>query len=181
LLLSLDRTLVVNLTSIHDGPSSRSLIPSFESRPLRMSRTPRTHLPRYLRSFHSSQISPLPKRSPLSSDQASSASSSSSSAPPPKFTTINPSEISHFSSLSQHWWDPHGEFGLLHKMNPPRVEYIRQKVALDTRDEEPWTFERRFELEKKGKGEGNWLKGKRCLDVGCGGGLLSEVREVLEG
>ena len=62
-------------------------------------------------------------------------------------------------------------------MNPPRVEYIRQKVALDTRDEEAWTFEKRHgdRAREDGKGVGRWLRGRRCLDVGCGGGLLSEV------
>ena len=58
-------------------------------------------------------------------------------------------------------------------MNPVRVEYIRQKVALDPKDEEEWTFQTRFDKDERGLGK--WLKGKRCLDVGCGGGLLSEV------
>ena len=62
-------------------------------------------------------------------------------------------------------------------MNPPRIEYIRQKVALHHRDEEEWTFEGRFDDRKReeARGAGRWLEGKRCLDVGCGGGLLSEV------
>ena len=100
--------------------------------------------------------------------------------PNPVFTTINPDEIDHFSRLSSEWWNSSGEFSLLHKMNPVRVEYIRQKVAWDTRDEADWTFEGRG-LDRKreeARGTGRWLSGKRCLDVGCGGGLLSEVSGV---
>ena len=101
-------------------------------------------------------------------------------ATPPNsaFTTINPDEIDRFSRLSSEWWNPSGEFSLLHKMNPVRVDYVRQKVAWDTRDEPDWTFEGR-NLDRKreeARGTGRWLSGKRCLDVGCGGGLLSEVR-----
>ncbi len=103
----------------------------------------------------------------------------STSTPNPAFSTINSSEIDHFSKLSSQWWDqsPRGEFSLLHKMNPPRVEYIRQKIALDDRDEAEWTFEGRHldRVREEGRGRGRWLEGRRCLDVGCGGGLLSEV------
>ena len=93
-------------------------------------------------------------------------------------STINPSEISHFSRLSSQWWDPSGEFALLHRMNPCRIEYIRQIVALDRRDEPEWTFATRHrdKAREERLGSGRWLEGKRCLDVGCGGGLLSEVR-----
>lgn len=92
------------------------------------------------------------------------------------FTTINDAEIEHFSALSSQWWDPAGEFKLLHRMNPIRVQYIRDKVALDTIDEPRWTFAtRNVEVQR---GVGRWLEGKRCLDVGCGGGLLSEVSSL---
>lgn len=94
-----------------------------------------------------------------------------------QLNTINQDEISHFSRLSQHWWDEAGEFALLHRMNPERVEYIRQKVALDPRTEPEWTFEGRHgdRAREEARGAGRWLEGKRCLDVGCGGGLLAEV------
>lgn len=97
--------------------------------------------------------------------------------------TINADEVAHFSKLSEHWWDEQGEFGLLHRMNPERVEFIRQKVALDPENEPEWTFEGRHQdaAREAAKGTGQWLKGKRCLDVGCGGGLLAEVSRRFEG
>ncbi|OCF37475.1 3-demethylubiquinone-9 3-O-methyltransferase [Kwoniella heveanensis BCC8398] len=119
------------------------------------------------------------------SDARSFTSSAPASASSSTFTTINASEISHFSSLSEHWWDETGEFKLLHRMNPTRVEYIRQKVALSpaAEDEEVWTFENRHsDLQReKERGTGAWLTGLRCLDVGCGGGLLSESLARLGG
>jgi 2-polyprenyl-6-hydroxyphenyl methylase/3-demethylubiquinone-9 3-methyltransferase len=94
-----------------------------------------------------------------------------------RLNTVNNDEIAHFSKLSEHWWDEAGEFGLLHRMNPARVEYIRQKVALDPSNEPEWTFEGRHgdRARFEQAGAGRWLKGLRCLDVGCGGGLLAEV------
>lgn len=116
---------------------------------------------------------------PLHSTSSSSKPATSSSKP--VFSSINSTEISHFSRLSSQWWDPTGEFSLLHRMNPTRIEYIGQKVALDSRDEEEWTFAGRHgdRAREEGKGVGRWLEGRRCLDVGCGGGLLSEVRILL--
>ncbi|WVF69851.1 3-demethylubiquinone-9 3-O-methyltransferase [Kwoniella sp. CBS 6097] len=111
------------------------------------------------------------------------SSSSKAPASASAFTTINASEISHFSSLSEHWWDETGEFKLLHRMNPTRIEYIRQKVALSPPENEEWTFENRhsdFQRENT-RGTGAWLTGLRCLDVGCGGGLLSESLARLGG
>ncbi|WVQ97902.1 3-demethylubiquinone-9 3-O-methyltransferase [Kwoniella sp. CBS 9459] len=121
---------------------------------------------------------------PSSSRTNLSGTSTGSPAPPQSsFTTINDSEISHFSSLSEHWWDETGEFKLLHRMNPTRIEYIRQKVALSPPDNEEWTFANRHsDLQReKERGTGAWLSGLRCLDVGCGGGLLSESLARLGG
>ena len=125
-------------------------------------------------------VRPLPA-TPLSRPLATSSTPrstvSASSGPSSSYNSINPDEIQHFSRLSSQWWDPHGEFGLLHRMNSPRIEYIRQKVALDPDAEPPWTFEGRHEdqARQEVRGTGRWLTGKQCLDIGCGGGLLSEV------
>ncbi|CAM0134816.1 unnamed protein product [Umbelopsis sp. WA50703] len=72
-----------------------------------------------------------------------------------QFTTIDAEEVKKFSAKSAEWWDPHGEFGMLHIMNPTRVSYIRDRVAPSTSKNTPF-------------------EGLRMLDIGCGGGLLSE-------
>lgn len=105
------------------------------------------------------------------------ASSSTASNNPSTFSTINASEISHFSKLSSQWWSETGEFALLHRMNPVRVEWIRQKVALAPPPDEEWSFKtRHMDAQREAaRGTGAWLTGLRCLDVGCGGGILSEA------
>ncbi|GMK57899.1 hypothetical protein CspeluHIS016_0407330 [Cutaneotrichosporon spelunceum] len=124
----------------------------------------------------SPSLLPLFGRSHSSLSHSSSPSSSS-------FNTVNSDEIAHFSRLSEHWWDESGEFALLHRMNPERVEYVRQKVALDPATEQPWTFEGRHADRERCevRGQGRWLKGLRVLDVGCGGGLLAESLARLGG
>ncbi|WWD00391.1 3-demethylubiquinone-9 3-O-methyltransferase [Kwoniella sp. B9012] len=155
---------------------------------------PRPSLPRHILLRRSARSLPLqpPRTIPVRSITTTTSSSSPSSSYPRQntpststssFSTINASEISHFSSLSSQWWDETGEFKLLHRMNPTRIEYIRQKVALSGSGGEKWTFENRhsdFERESK-RGTGLWLNGQRCLDVGCGGGLLSESLARLGG
>jgi hypothetical protein len=96
---------------------------------------------------------------------------------PPAFSTVNQAEIDHFSRLSSQWWNEKGEFGLLHKMNPTRMEFVRQKIESGRVDDRGWSFETRNE--KVQGGEGRWLEGIDVLDVGCGGGLLSEVRSSI--
>jgi hypothetical protein len=75
--------------------------------------------------------------------------------------TVNPDEIAHFSRLSEHWWDERGEFKMLHKMNPVRTQFIRDRVLRVRQDE--------------GMPHAIGLEGMEALDIGCGGGLLSEV------
>lgn len=80
-------------------------------------------------------------------------------------SSVNPAEIAHFSRLSSQWWDEAGEFSFLHQMNPVRVRFIREKLLEVARDEQPALSEPPSSV----------LKGLDVLDVGCGGGLLSEV------
>ncbi|THH17780.1 hypothetical protein EW146_g3105 [Bondarzewia mesenterica] len=85
-------------------------------------------------------------------------------------SSVNAEEIAHFSRLSSLWWDERGEFGLLHKMNPQRMQFIRDKILESAREDdggEAWAVE--------AERSGNVLKGMDVLDVGCGGGILSEV------
>ena len=73
--------------------------------------------------------------------------------------TIDPEEIAKFSAMAAEWWDPRGKFRPLHKFNPVRLDYIRREVChlkgLDALSQAPFT-----DLD--------------FLDIGCGGGLLSE-------
>ncbi|KAH9933519.1 S-adenosyl-L-methionine-dependent methyltransferase [Fomitopsis serialis] len=78
-------------------------------------------------------------------------------------SSVNPDEIALFSRLSSHWWDERGEFQMLHKMNPIRVQFIREKL-----------LEMRREDGEDLAGENRVLEGLNVLDVGCGGGLLCE-------
>lgn len=94
---------------------------------------------------------------------------------PSAASSVNADEIAHFSRLSSLWWDEHGEFALLHRMNPTRVQYIREKLIEITREEKGEEVGRSMEQRRDA------LRGLDVLDVGCGGGLLSEVRVALSG
>ena len=75
-----------------------------------------------------------------------------------KNNTINKKEIEKFSKIAEEWWDPHGKFKPLHKFNPIRISYIKESIINS------------FKLREKVKP----LKKVKILDIGCGGGLLSE-------
>ncbi len=75
-----------------------------------------------------------------------------------KSNTINKQEIEKFSKIASHWWNPNGKFKPLHKFNPIRIEYIKNSIA------------EHFKI----KTSANPLKTINILDIGCGGGLLSE-------
>jgi 2-polyprenyl-6-hydroxyphenyl methylase/3-demethylubiquinone-9 3-methyltransferase len=73
--------------------------------------------------------------------------------------SIDPAEVAKFSALAAEWWDPGGKFAPLHKFNPVRLDFIRREAAAhfnrDARSMKPFA-------------------GLSLLDIGCGGGLLSE-------
>ncbi len=75
-----------------------------------------------------------------------------------KTSTINKEEIEKFSKISEEWWDPQGKFKPLHKFNPIRIAYIKDNII------------RTLNIKNKEKP----LKNVKILDIGCGGGLLSE-------
>ncbi|MDP6616071.1 MAG: bifunctional 2-polyprenyl-6-hydroxyphenol methylase/3-demethylubiquinol 3-O-methyltransferase UbiG [Gammaproteobacteria bacterium] len=60
---------------------------------------------------------------------------------------VDPAEVRKFDDLASRWWDPEGEFKPLHRLNPVRLGYVAERAV---------------------------ISGKRCLDIGCGGGLLTE-------
>ena len=72
--------------------------------------------------------------------------------------SINKKEIEKFSNMAAEWWDPEGKFKPLHKFNPIRIKYIKENIIKE------------FQLKNKRYP----LSGINVLDIGCGGGLLSE-------
>lgn len=66
----------------------------------------------------------------------------------PKPVNVDAAEVAKFNALAARWWDPDGEMRFLHRMNPARMAFIREHAT---------------------------LAGARCVDVGCGGGLLCEA------
>ncbi|WP_299770502.1 bifunctional 2-polyprenyl-6-hydroxyphenol methylase/3-demethylubiquinol 3-O-methyltransferase UbiG [uncultured Tateyamaria sp.] len=74
-------------------------------------------------------------------------------------TTVDPSEIAKFEAMAAEWWDPNGKFKPLHMLNPCRLDYITTQIAAE--------FDRDLTAPKA-------FEGLRILDIGCGGGLLSE-------
>lgn len=77
----------------------------------------------------------------------------------PNTGTVDPAEIERFSRIAGEWWDPAGKFAPLHRLNPVRIGYIRDRAAAHF-GREPLS--------------GLPLAGLTLLDIGCGGGLLSE-------
>jgi 2-polyprenyl-6-hydroxyphenyl methylase / 3-demethylubiquinone-9 3-methyltransferase len=78
---------------------------------------------------------------------------------PPTGNTIDENEVAQFSRLGRQWWDPHGPMAALHKLNPVRLGYVRDRLAA------------RFDRDPKRRDS---LSGLRLLDIGCGGGILCE-------
>ena len=84
-------------------------------------------------------------------------------SPPPedlaRDRTVDPAEVERFARLAAEWWDPRGKFRPLHRFNPVRLEFIRDRLCAhfgrDPRADRP-------------------LDGLRLIDIGCGGGLVAE-------
>src|SRR3954449_7510564 len=74
-------------------------------------------------------------------------------------SSIDPAEVERFSRIAAEWWDPKGKFAPLHKFNPVRLAFIRDQAL------------HRFQRDPKARRP---FEGLRLLDIGCGGGLLSE-------
>ncbi|MCF6429630.1 bifunctional 2-polyprenyl-6-hydroxyphenol methylase/3-demethylubiquinol 3-O-methyltransferase UbiG [Leisingera sp. MMG026] len=74
-------------------------------------------------------------------------------------STVDPAEIAKFEAMAAEWWDPNGKFKPLHMLNPCRLDYITRQIAGE--------FGRDLTSQCP-------FKGLRLLDIGCGGGLLSE-------
>lgn len=74
-------------------------------------------------------------------------------------SSIDPAEVAKFQAMARDWWDPNGKFKPLHMLNPTRLDYVVTQIAaefsLDLRADQPFA-------------------GLRILDIGCGGGLISE-------
>ncbi len=77
----------------------------------------------------------------------------------PDQSTIDPAEVEKFQAMAAEWWDPNGKFRPLHMLNPCRLDYITSQIAAE--------FGRDLAMERP-------FEGLRVLDIGCGGGLLSE-------
>ncbi len=73
--------------------------------------------------------------------------------------TVDPAEVAKFQAMAAEWWDPDGKFKPLHMLNPCRLDYICAQIAAE------------FGRDLTGNAP---FKGLRILDIGCGGGLLSE-------
>jgi 2-polyprenyl-6-hydroxyphenyl methylase / 3-demethylubiquinone-9 3-methyltransferase len=74
-------------------------------------------------------------------------------------STVDDAEVARFSALADRWWDEHGDMRILHRLNPVRIGYIRDHAAA------------RFGRDRKRLDS---LARLRILDIGCGGGILSE-------
>lgn len=74
-------------------------------------------------------------------------------------TTIDETEVERFARIAAEWWNPYGKFRPLHKFNPTRISYVKEKIC---------------QAFGRNPLDGAPLKGIRILDIGCGGGLLCE-------
>lgn len=74
-------------------------------------------------------------------------------------STVDPAEIERFARIAEEWWDPRGKFAPLHRLNPVRLGFIRDRAAAH------W---------QRDPLSGSPLEGLSLVDIGCGGGLICE-------
>jgi len=74
-------------------------------------------------------------------------------------SSVDHADVARFAAVADQWWDPRGKFAPLHRLNPPRLAFIRD-VCLD-----------HFDADPRGRAP---FAARRLLDLGCGGGLVSE-------
>jgi 2-polyprenyl-6-hydroxyphenyl methylase / 3-demethylubiquinone-9 3-methyltransferase len=91
--------------------------------------------------------------------QSAQPDAASAAKPGDTRTSIDPGEIAKFQAMAAEWWDPNGKFKPLHRFNPTRLRFIRERACTH--------FSREPTLRKP-------LEGLRAIDIGCGGGLVSE-------
>src|SRR4051794_17334308 len=106
--------------------------------------------------IHTGGVRGLQPRRPINHPRAAMAQKPQRPSAP---STVDPAEVERFSALAAEWWNPRGKMAPLHKFNPVRIGYIRDQAAV------------RFARDAKRLDS---MKGLRILDIGCGGGVLSE-------
>src|SRR5262245_30764689 len=74
-------------------------------------------------------------------------------------TTVDSADVERFSRIAEEWWDPLGKFAPLHRLNPVRIGYVRDRIA------QHW---------QRDALSGAPIEGLSLIDIGCGGGLLCE-------
>lgn len=74
-------------------------------------------------------------------------------------TTVDAEDVARFSRIASEWWDEHGKFAPLHRLNPTRLAYLREQICAHTGNSETGMTP---------------FSGLTLLDIGCGGGLISE-------
>jgi 2-polyprenyl-6-hydroxyphenyl methylase/3-demethylubiquinone-9 3-methyltransferase len=133
-----------------------------ESRLLSGSRAPR-QLPEAIQNGERDRAaldkSPAPLATSREPEPRMTAATSPHADPTPETANLDPEEVRRFSEIASEWWDPNGKFRPLHQIGPPRLSFIRDQAVAH--------FGRDAKILKP-------LAGLTALDIGCGGGLVSE-------